>query len=135
MLKFIVGFFFVLHGLVHLLYCGQSQRIFELQAGMVWPDGSWAFSRMLGGQRTRLLATVFLALAAVGFVAGGVGLFAGQAWWRPAVVGAATFSAAIFLLFWDGGWQNLADKGAFALLINATILTAVLVFQWPDFGF
>ncbi len=135
MLRFLFGAFIVLHGLVHLLYCGQSQRVFELQAGMIWPDGAWAFSRTLGAERTRLLATGFLALAAFGFVVGGVGIFAGQAWWRPVLVAAATFSAAIFLLFWDGGWQNLDDKGLFALLINAAILTAVLVFQWPDFGF
>jgi hypothetical protein len=135
MLRFIVALFFVLHGLVHLLYCGQSQRFLELQPGMVWPDGSWAFSKMLGDERTRLLATIFLVLAAVGFVAGGAGLFARQAWWRPVVVGAAAFSAIIFVLLWDGGWQNLNDKGVFALLINAAILTVVLVFQWPDFGF
>ena len=135
MLRFIVGMFFVLHGLVHLLYCGHCQRGFELQPGMTWPDGSWAFSRMLGDERTRLLATVLLTFAAVGFVASGVGLFAGQAWWRPVAVGASSLSAISLLLFWDGGWQNLADKGAFALLINAVIVTAVLVFQWPDFGF
>lgn len=29
-MKFIIGIFFVLHGLVHLLYLGQSQRRFEL---------------------------------------------------------------------------------------------------------
>jgi hypothetical protein len=135
MLRFIVGFFFILHGLVHLLYCGQSLRIFELQSGMVWPDGSWAFSKILGDERARLLATVFLVLAAVGFVASGTGVLAQQAWWRPVVVGAAAFSAVIFVLFWDGGWQNLDDKGVFALLINAAILTAVLLFQWPDFEF
>jgi len=135
LVRLIVGFFFILHGLVHLLYGGQSLRIFQLQPGMVWPDGSWAFSRILGDGAARLLATSCLALAAIGFVAGGVGIFAGQAWWRPIVVGTATFSALIFLLFWDGGWQNLDDKGAFALLINAAILTAVLIFHWPDFGF
>ena len=132
--RLVVGVFIVLHGLVHLLYAGQSQRIFELQPGMVWPDGSWAFSRMLGDARARSLAAVFLALAAVGFVAGGIGVLAGQRWWRPFVVASAAFSAAIFCLFWDGGWQNLDDKGAFALLINAVILAAVLVFQWPDVG-
>lgn len=132
--RLIVGVFVVLHGLVHLLYVGQSQRLFELQPGMIWPDGSWIFSRLLGDPRARLLATGLLVMAAVGFVAGGVGILAGQPWWRPLAVGTAAFSATLFVLFWDGGWQNLDDKGAFALLINAAILAAVLVFQWPDVG-
>jgi len=134
MLSFIIAFFFVLHGLVHLLYCGQSQRVFELQPGMVWPDGSWAFSRILGDEKTRLLATVFLVLAAIGFVAGGAGVFARQAWSRPVIAAAAAFSTAIFVLFWDGRLQKLTDKGAIALLINTVILAAILLFQWPGSG-
>ena len=135
MLRFAVGVFIVLHGLVHLLYSGQSRRVFELQRGMVWPDGSWAFSKILGDERTRLLATISLVLAAIGFVASGAGIFVRRAWWRPAAVGAAALSSAIFVLFWDGGFQNLPDKGAIGVVINIAIVTAVLVFQWPDFGF
>lgn len=135
MLMFIVGVFLVLHGLVHLLYFGQSRRFFELQPGMVWPDGSWAFARLLGEDATRWLAGLACILAALGFVAGGAAIFAGQSWWRPLVVGAAAFSAAIFVLAWDGGFQRLADKGAIAILINLTILLAVLILEWPDFGF
>ncbi len=135
MLRFIVGVFIVLHGLVHLLYFGQSRRLFELQAGMVWPDGSWAFSKLLGEEATRWLAGTACILAALAFVTGGIAILAGQSWWRPAAVGAAAFSAAIFVLFWDGGLQRLADKGAIAILINLGILLAVLVLHWPDFGF
>jgi hypothetical protein len=135
MLEFVIGVFFVLHGLVHLLYFGQSHRLFELQPGMAWPDGSWAFSKLLGEGATRWLAGIACVLAAVGFVAGGIGIFLGQAWWRPVVVGSAAFSAAIFVLFWDGKLEKLANKGAIAILINGAILVAVLIFQWPDFGF
>ena len=135
MLRFIIGLFLVLHGLVHLFYFGQSRRLFELQPGMVWPDGSWAFSKLLGDKATRLLASIFCVLAAIGFVAGGAGILVMQAWWRPVVVGSATFSAILFILFWDGKMQKLADKGGVALLINIAILVAVLILRWPDFGF
>jgi uncharacterized membrane protein len=74
-------------------------------------------------------------LAAIGFVAGGAGILVGQAWWRPVVVGAAAFSAMILILFWDGGLQKLDNQGAIAILINVAILVAVLILQWPDFGF
>jgi hypothetical protein len=135
MLRFVVGVFFLLHGLVHLLYAGQSRRLFELQPGMVWPDGSWAFARLLGDERTRLVASAACVLAAIGFAAAALGLFARQAWWRPVVVGAAAFSAVVVILLWDGGMHRLADQGAIAFLINAAILVTVLILHWPRFDF
>ena len=135
MARIVVGVFIVLHGLVHLLYFGQSRRLFELQPGLVWPDGSWAFSKLLGDERTRLLASASCVLAAIGFVAGGAGILAGQAWWRPPVVGSAAFSGFMLILLWDGQMHRLADKGAFGVLINGAILVAVLILRWPAFEF
>jgi hypothetical protein len=135
LLRFVFGIFIVLHGLVHLLYFGQSQRLFELRPGMIWPDGSWAFSRLLGDEETRILASISYALAAIGFVAGGTGILVRQTWWRPVVVVSAAFSAVIIILFWDGELQKLDDKGGIALLINIAILVALLVLRWPHLGF
>ncbi len=135
MLRIIVGVFMALHGMVHLLYLGQSQRWFELQPGMVWPDGAWALTRLAGEAGGRRLASVACGLAAAGFVVGGIAILAGQPWWRPVVVAAAAFSTGIWLLFWDGSVQHLADKGAIAILINLAVLLAVLILRWPDFGF
>jgi uncharacterized membrane protein YphA (DoxX/SURF4 family) len=135
MINILFGIFFVLHGLVHMLYFGQSGGYFELQPGMVWPDGSWAFSRLLEEAGNRNLASVLLVLAAIGFVIGGVGIFAKQAWWRPAVIATAVFSSAIYLLLWDGGLQHLANKGGIGILINLAILSALLAFRWPKFEF
>lgn len=135
MLRIIFAAFVVLHGLVHLLYVGQSQRLFELQPGMVWPDRSWAFSRFLGDGTTRAVASACCVLAAIGFVAGGIGLLVRQAWWRPAAASAAAFSTVFLVLFWNGQLERLDDQGGIAVLINLAILAALLIFQWPDFGF
>jgi len=134
MLSVVFGIFFLLHGLVHLLYSGQSARLFELQPGMVWPDGSWAFSRVFGNEATRILASILCILAAIGFMAGSIGIFVSQTWWHPMVAGSAAFSASIFILFWDGQARALANKGLFAILINLAILVALLVFRWPSLG-
>jgi hypothetical protein len=134
-LRFIFGVFIVLHGLVHLLYSGQSARLFKLQPGMVWPEGSRAFSRILGDEATRLLANISCLLAAIGFVVGGTGILVMQAWWRPVVVASAAFSAVIFILSWDGEMRKLDDKGGIGLLINIAILIAVLLLRWPHLGF
>jgi hypothetical protein len=127
LLRLIGGVFLVLHGMVHLLYLAQSQRLFELQAGMTWPDGSWAFSRLLGDEATRGLASIACAVAAAGFIVSGVGVLARGAWWRPATLGSAAFSALLVALFWDGRWQQLANQGLIALLIDAAIIVAVLI--------
>ena len=68
MLRFVIGVFMVLHGLVHMLYFGQSARLFELQPGMVWPDGAWTFSKLLGDAATRHLANIACVLAAIGSI-------------------------------------------------------------------
>jgi hypothetical protein len=133
--RIVFGVFLLLHGLVHLLYLGQAARQFELQPGMTWPDGSWAFSRLLGDNRTRMLAGICCILAAAGFVIGGVVVLSGQSWWQTPVVASAGFSAVIYILFWNGRFQHLANQGIVALLINAAILIAVLAFQQPDFDF
>ncbi len=131
MLKVIFGVFIVWHGLVHLLYFGQSMRRFELRPGMTWPDGSWVFSRLLGDQSTRKLASLACLVAAVGFVAGGAGLLISQVWWRPLIVAAAAFSSMAFILFWDGTLRKLDDQGGVGILINSALLLAALALQLP----
>jgi len=128
----LLGISLILHGLVHLLYAGQSWRLFELRPGMLWPDGSWLFSKLLGDGTTRYLACIALALAALGFMTGGFGVFLQQDWWRSVTVGAAIFSAAIFIVFWDGKLQSLDDKGGIGVLIDLGILLLVLILKWPS---
>jgi hypothetical protein len=130
MLNIAVGIFFLLHGLVHLLYFGQSGRYFELRPGMTWPDGSWLFSRLLGNEKTRVVATVSLVLTALGFIVGGAGLFFRQEWWRPAAMGAAAFSALIFIVFWDGSFRALDAKGGIGILIDLAVLAVIVILKW-----
>lgn len=127
MLRFIFGVSIVLHGLVHLLYFGQSQRLFELRPNLTWPDGSWAFSRLFGDKVTRLLASITFILAAIGFVVAGIGILFGQAWVAVVTIGSATFSSVIIILFWDGKIQKLDDMGGVGLLINIAIMVVLLL--------
>jgi hypothetical protein len=130
MFTIIIGIFLVLHGLVHLLYAGQSGRFFELRPGMIWPDSSWLFSNFLSNETTRTLSFILLALAALGYITGGAGLLFRQGWWRPVAMSSAVFSAAIYIFFWDGKFQALADQGGVGLLIDLAILVAVFL-KWP----
>ena len=133
-MNILLGLTVAVHGLIHLLYAGQSARRFELRPGMAWPDGSWALSGLLGNETIRTVAAAACVLAGIGFLAGGIALFASQAWWRPVVIGSAAFSTLALVLLWDGKLQALADKGFIAVLINLAILVALLV-RWPRLGF
>jgi hypothetical protein len=135
MLRLIVGLFVAWHGLVHLLYAAHSQRRIAMRPDMAWPDGSWAFSGLLGTERTRLLATIVYAVTGVAFAAGGVGVLLQQDWWRAVVVAASAFSVVIILLFWDGTLQKLNEKGVLGILIDLAILAALLILGWPPAAF
>lgn len=133
MIKTLFSIFLILHGMVHLLYLGQSRRFFELQPGLAWPDGSWAFVRWVGNDALRWLASLALALAAFGFVAGGLGLLLTQPWWQPVVIGAVVLPTLLYVLFWDGTGQRLPDQGAIGILLNLALAVVILIL--PRFGF
>ena len=130
-MQIVFGVFIILHGLVHLLYFGQSARYFEMKPGMPWPDRAWTFSRFLTDEATRNLASIVLIIAAISLVVSGIGIFMGQHWWRPLIVGATAFSAVVFILFWNGRMQNLDGQGLVGILIDMAILVTVIVFRWP----
>jgi len=129
--KLIPALFLALHGLVHLLYFGQSATFFQLQPGLNWPAGSWVFSSLLGDTATRRLAGAACVVGALGFLIAATGLLLSQSWWRTAAISSATFSVLLYLIFWNGGLQRLPDQGLVGILIDAAILLALLVFRWP----
>lgn len=131
MARIIVGVFLILHGFVHLLYFGQSQQIFELQPGMIWPEGSWFLTNLVGGENTRLIASVSLVLAAIVFIFSGAGLFFRQTWWRILFVIAIAFSSLVYLLLWDGKMEQLPNQGLVGVLINIALAVFILVLNWP----
>ena len=134
-MNIVLGIFFILHGLVHLLYSGQSARLFQLRPGMVWPDGSWVFAGFLENETVRVLAIIACALAGLGFLVGGIALSASQGWWQPIIIAVAVFSALVFIVFWDGHAKTMVNTGLVAIIINAAILITLLVFKWPRFEF
>ena len=126
-IQIICGIFLIMHSVVHLLYSGQSARRFELQPGMVWPNDSWAFSRILGNDQTRKLASGILILAAAGFAISGIGIILDQDWARLVVAIVAVFSGLIYTLLWDGSLEDLASKGGVGVLIDIAILVTVAI--------
>lgn len=128
MLRFAIGIFIILHGLVHLWYVTLSQGLVEFQPEMGWAGNSWLLSNLLGDAATRSLASAGYILGAIAFAAAGVGILVNSGWWRPMLLGSAVFSSAVIALLWDGSTQMLVQKGLLGLAINVAILVALLVF-------
>jgi hypothetical protein len=129
MVRFLIGAFFVLHGLVHMWYVVLSQGLVEFEVEMGWTGESWLMTRLLGDAATRSVASVLYALSTVGFVAGGIGMLARQGWWRPVAVASAALSGATVILLWDGGLDSIVQKGLAGLLIDVGILAVLLVLR------
>jgi hypothetical protein len=132
MLRFLIGLFIILHGLVHLWYFTLSQRLVVFKPEMGWTGKSWILSSLLGDSTTRLLAGALFVLVAIVFVISGVGLFVGAEWWRTALISSAIFSCAIILIFWDGSMQLIIQKGLIGFLISLVMLLVLLLPKGPS---
>jgi hypothetical protein len=126
MQNLVISIFVVLHGLVHLFYFALSRGLVELPTPIVgWPERSWVFSNLVDASATRSLASVLYVVATIMFVLSGAGILIRANWWTPMLVGAAVFSSALTILFWDGKMQQMPEKGFVGLLINLVLLAGV----------
>jgi hypothetical protein len=126
-----LGIFLLLHGVVYLLYLGQSVRLFSLHEGMAWPDDAWALAWIASPAPIRAIAAAVCLVAAAGFIAAGVALLAGQGWWREVALYTAAVAAAAFFLLWDATAGDLSGQGAVAVVINAALLAGLLAVPHP----
>ena len=126
-MKYLIGVFYILHGLVHLLYMGHSLNYFELEKGFVWPDNSKLLSNILGLQSKKMIASILCVIAAISFVASGICVLIGHSWQNPEIIVAAAISTILFIAFWDGSIKKLHTQGAIAILINIAILVYTLI--------
>ena len=130
-MNILIAIVIILHGLVHLWYVTMSQGWVELKPEMGWNGHSWLLSNMAGANLTATLASVFFGLSALLFVIAGAGLLAGAAWARPWMIAAAAVSTLSILLFWDGRFNLIVEKGLIGLLLSAGLLVAELTAHWP----
>lgn len=130
-LRVFFGIIVLLHGLVHLWFVALAQQWFPYEPEMGWTGESWLFTPLIGDAATRMLSSGLYVLVTLAFVVGAIGMFAQAAWWQTLLVFAAACSTFFILLFFDGKLDMIVQKGLIAVLINAAILVALLVFNWP----
>lgn len=131
MARIIIGVFILLHGLVHILYVGHSQGLFEIASNMKWPESSWLLAKSLDVKSIQAITGAVMAAAALLFLVTGAGLISSRAWWRPLLIATLAFSSLGYILFWDGKMQRLSDQGLIGVLINIAMLALAAFIQLP----
>jgi len=121
MWRLLLGGFFVAHGLVHAAVWAIPPK----EGGMPFdPKHSWALSALGLGQSARSLAVTSAVLATAAFVVVGIGVWAGQGWWRPLAIGSAAGSFALMVLYFHP-WLSMG------VLLDVGILSALVWTTWP----
>ena len=129
MVHILLSIFVLLHGVVHLLYFGQSMRFFKLQSELTWPDGSWILDKLAKDRTIRNLGGILMIVSSALFFVGSFALFFNHYWHRPVLFVASVFSSLIYTILWDGKYQKLPDKGFIGVLINLAIIAGVFIFD------
>jgi len=127
MLTFFAGVFVILHGLVHIWYVVLSLNLVELKPEMGWTGISWLFTNLFGNALTHTLSAILYSASAVALVVGGVALITQAAWQRPALIIAAILSSITLILFWDGNFTRIVEKGLIGFIISAATLIAAMI--------
>jgi hypothetical protein len=127
--NWVVGVFFVAHGWAHVWYIILSQRLLEIKEEVGWTGESWLLSGFLGELVLRNVATVGYSMSLIGFMAGGAGLLLNQGWWRSMTLASAVVSLVTVVLFWDGKFSMLTEKGLIGLLIDVAVILYITRFS------
>lgn len=128
-----IGIFMLLHGLVHIWYIVLSQEWVKVEAEMGWTGKSWLLSSWINQNITSASAAIFYGLSAFTFVIASIGLFAKTEWTRPWLMAASILSALTILVFWDGDFFKLIEKGALGFIISVGFLVSITAFKWLNF--
>ena len=130
-MKIIIGLFLIAHGLVHAgLAAAPNPDDPETKPGTFFtsPERSWLLSKVeLSSASVRWIGIVLVALATLGFVLSGLGVFGVPGLseiWRTLAIASAVGSLLLLILFWHL-WLIIG------VLIDFGILIALLWLDWP----
>ena len=126
-MRFFIGIFYILHGLVHLLYMGHSFKYFELEKGFIWPEKSKLLENILNLQSKKKFANILCVISAISFVVSGVCVLIGCDLNNIEVIFAVISSTVLYIAFWDGTSIKLHTQGGIGILLNILILVYTLI--------
>ncbi|MGB5844295.1 MAG: hypothetical protein WBG94_07620 [Anaerolineales bacterium] len=131
-LKIIIALFLIAHGLVHAgLAAAPNPNAPDAKAGAFFtsPERSWLLPKLgLDASAVQWLGIILVALATLGFVLAGLGVFGVPGLteiWRTVAVISAALSLLLLVLFWHP-WLIVG------VLIDIGVLVSLLWINWPS---
>jgi hypothetical protein len=124
MLKYLIAFVVIMHGLAHV-----TGMIGAWTSGpQAFSDGSWIFSQGVMARDTvgKAFGLVWL-VALVGLVGAGLGLLFSRAWWPSLATAAAAVSLVAIV-----PWLRVVPPGAWAGGLFDLLIIVTLVSPWAD---
>lgn len=124
MLRYLIVFLLVAHGLAHVTGLlgafGSGEQAFQ--------DRSWIFSQDVTARSPvgRAWALLWL-VALVGLAGAGLGLLFRQDWWSSLAVAGAVVSLVAIV-----PWLRVVPPGAWAGALFDLLITVALLFPWAD---
>ena len=124
MLKYVVVFVLIMHGLAHL-----SGLVGFLTSGpQAFGDRPWIFSQgVTASSAVGKAWGVVWVVAALGLVGAGLGLLFGQAWWPALAIAAAAVSLVAIV-----PWLTVVPPGAWAGAAFDLLILIALLPPWSE---
>jgi hypothetical protein len=94
---------------------------------MCWTGTSWLLTPLFGTITVKKIAGFLFALAGLVFIVSGIFLLANSDSWQSLMLGSAIFSGSVIIIFWDGKFSMLMQKGVIGLLIDVVIIIYLTV--------
>jgi hypothetical protein len=115
-IRIVIGALLMIHGFAH----------WQITSGWGKVTADSAALRAIGMESGALasLGTALWVVALISFNVAGIGVFAGQGWWRTLAIGAAVVSLLVMALFWQPNY-------IIGVAVDVGILVALLWAHWP----
>lgn len=127
-MHWLIGIFIILHGMVHTWYVVLSFNWVTFQPDMGWTGTSWLLTPLFETRSVKKIAGFLFALAGLVFIVSGIFLLSNNDTWQSLMLGSAIFSGSVIILFWDGKFSMLMQKGVIGLIIDLVIVVYLTVF-------
>lgn len=122
MSSIIKGTFVLFHGLVHIWFFFLAARLVEFKTEMGWTGKSWLLSAIGSELFIQKIAILLYLASTVLFILSAFGIWFQSAWQEKLLIISAIVSSFTILLFFDGSFSFIIQKGAIGLIINVIII-------------
>lgn len=127
MLRITFSIFLMLHGLVHFWYFLLAGKYVKFIPEMGWTGQSWLLGDPASVSWLKWFALSLYTVSAAFFIVSGIGLMFNKIWYMHWLLISAVISSMSIILFFDGKFDMLVQKGLIGLIINFALIVYIMI--------